>query len=124
MHSTENVGLQLQNRFGAIEVKASSKDGGVQNQVNLNDLAYTLQYGRKSFDHRLAIAAKTQEELIERLACFTDGKRLDAIATGQVKGDGAKDAFGGQKFHWHVVRPLGASSSGASNPPAPAYPGY
>lgn len=43
---------------------------------------------------------------------------------GEVKGDGAKDAFGGQKFHWHVVRPLGASSSGASNPPAPAYPGY
>ena len=35
---------------------------------------------------------------------------------GQVKGDGFRDAFGGQKFHWHVVRPAGASSSGPSTP--------
>jgi len=46
---------------------------------------------------------------------------------GQVKGDGFKDAFGGQKFRWHVVRPVGARSSGSTNPtPTPTYtvPGY
>jgi predicted lipoprotein with Yx(FWY)xxD motif len=44
---------------------------------------------------------------------------------GQLKGDNFHDAFGGRKFHWHVVRPVGASSSGASNPtPTPTYPGY
>jgi predicted lipoprotein with Yx(FWY)xxD motif len=46
---------------------------------------------------------------------------------GQVGGDGFKDAFSGQKFRWHVVRPVGTSSAGSSNPtPAttPSYPGY
>lgn len=44
---------------------------------------------------------------------------------GQVKGDGFRDEFGGRKFHWHVVRPVGASSSGASTPAStPSYPGY
>lgn len=44
---------------------------------------------------------------------------------GQVKGDGFKDAFGGRHFHWHVVRPGTASSSGASNPtPTYTVPGY
>jgi predicted lipoprotein with Yx(FWY)xxD motif len=48
-----------------------------------------------------------------------DGKLLYSFkldGQGQVKGDGFKDAFGGQKFHWHVVRPVGASSSSSSNP--------
>jgi predicted lipoprotein with Yx(FWY)xxD motif len=44
---------------------------------------------------------------------------------GDLKGDNFKDAFDGQTFHWHVVRPGGASSSGTSNPtPPPTYPGY
>jgi predicted lipoprotein with Yx(FWY)xxD motif len=46
---------------------------------------------------------------------------------GKVSGDGFKDAFGGQTFRWHVVRPVGASSSGSTNPtpsPTPTYPGY
>jgi predicted lipoprotein with Yx(FWY)xxD motif len=42
---------------------------------------------------------------------------------GKVGGDDFKDAFGGHKFTWHVVRPVGASSSPA---PAPTttMPGY
>jgi predicted lipoprotein with Yx(FWY)xxD motif len=30
---------------------------------------------------------------------------------GEVRGDGAHDAFGGQKFSWHVVRASGAATS-------------
>jgi predicted lipoprotein with Yx(FWY)xxD motif len=44
---------------------------------------------------------------------------------GKVTGDGFKDAFGGQKFTWHVVHPVGAkSSSGMPTPPPTTYPGY
>ncbi|HEU5477945.1 MAG TPA: hypothetical protein VFU64_09010 [Gaiellaceae bacterium] len=42
---------------------------------------------------------------------------------GQVKGDGFKDTFSGQKFRWHVVRPVGASSSGSTQP-TPSTPNY
>ena len=37
--------------------------------------------------------------------------------SGQLKGDGFKDAFDGQKFHWHVVRPVGGASSSSSSQP-------
>jgi predicted lipoprotein with Yx(FWY)xxD motif len=42
---------------------------------------------------------------------------------GKVTGDGFKDAFGGQKFTWHVVRPAGASSSAGTTAttPTPTY---
>jgi predicted lipoprotein with Yx(FWY)xxD motif len=46
---------------------------------------------------------------------------------GKVSGDGFKDAFGSQKFRWHVVHPVGTSSSGSTKPtppPTPTYPGY
>lgn len=56
-----------------------------QNPVNLNDAARTLQIGRKSFDYRMAIVARTKEELIEKLTCFVDGKRSDDVVTGHVK---------------------------------------
>ena len=57
-----------------------------QNRVDLNDAACTLQQGRKSFEHRLAIIARTKEELLERLTCFINGKRNDNIVAGQMKG--------------------------------------
>jgi predicted lipoprotein with Yx(FWY)xxD motif len=42
---------------------------------------------------------------------------------GKVTGDGFKDAFGSQKFTWHVARPAGAAvGSGAK--PAPTTPTY
>ena len=47
---------------------------------------------------------------------------------GKVTGDGFKDAFGSQKFTWHVVHPTGAAGgSGAKpTPTTPTYtiPGY
>jgi predicted lipoprotein with Yx(FWY)xxD motif len=41
---------------------------------------------------------------------------------GKATGDGFKDAFGGQKFTWHVARPLGVKGS-SSTTPAITYPG-
>lgn len=57
-----------------------------QNDVDLNDAAYTLQQGRKSFEYRLAIIARTKLEVFEKLACFIDGKKNQGIATGHAKG--------------------------------------
>lgn len=46
---------------------------------------------------------------------------------GKVTGDGFKDAFGGQKFTWHVARPVGAAGSASagatSTPPTYSHPG-
>jgi predicted lipoprotein with Yx(FWY)xxD motif len=41
---------------------------------------------------------------------------------GKVTGDDAMDAFGGQKFTWHVVHPVGATSSNPSPTPTTPYP--
>jgi acyl transferase domain-containing protein/tryptophanase/acyl carrier protein len=53
--------------------------------LNINDIAHTLQIGRKPFDHRLAIIAKTNEELVEKLGLYINDHKDDAIFTGQVK---------------------------------------
>src|SRR5262249_15679454 len=42
----------------------------------------TLQHGRKCFEHRLAIVAGTQEELVEKLSRFIDGKKIADLALG------------------------------------------
>jgi len=54
-------------------------------QQDVNDIAYTLQFGRKSFDCRLVVVAKTKEELAEKLSCFIEGKQDDNVLAGQVK---------------------------------------
>jgi predicted lipoprotein with Yx(FWY)xxD motif len=44
---------------------------------------------------------------------------------GKVTGDGFKDAFGGQKFTWHVAHPIASkSSSTTTTTPTTTYPGY
>jgi predicted lipoprotein with Yx(FWY)xxD motif len=45
---------------------------------------------------------------------------------GKVTGDGFKDAFGGQKFTWHVAHPTAAKSSSGTTTTTPTttYPGY
>jgi acyl transferase domain-containing protein/tryptophanase/acyl carrier protein/SAM-dependent methyltransferase len=52
----------------------------------LADVAYTLQIGRKSFDNRLAIMAKTRDELVEKLFGFVDGKEDEDTLTGHMNG--------------------------------------
>lgn len=54
-------------------------------QLDASDIAHTLRIGRKSFDYRLAIIAKTKEELVEKLTIYIEHKKDDTILIGQVK---------------------------------------
>jgi polyketide synthase PksN len=56
-----------------------------QSDKDLEDVAYTLQIGRKSFEHRLAIVARTKEELGEKLDCFVAGRKAEDVSSGHVK---------------------------------------
>jgi predicted lipoprotein with Yx(FWY)xxD motif len=50
-----------------------------------------------------------------------NGKPLYTFAEdqpGKVNGDGARDAFGGQQFSWHVVHANGSTSSPANSQPS------
>ena len=53
-------------------------------ELNLYDVAYTLQVGRESMEDRLAIIAKDTAELIEQLSAYYEGK-TDKIFTGNIK---------------------------------------
>lgn len=77
--------LSARNEDQLREMAARLADFLRQNRVNLNDAAYTLQQGRKSFEQRVAIIAKTQEELVEKLTRFVDGKKTEDVAAGHVK---------------------------------------
>ncbi|TXH64663.1 MAG: DUF2156 domain-containing protein, partial [Lysobacteraceae bacterium] len=55
-------------------------------QVELADIAHTLQVGRKSFEHRLAIVAKNRHELIDRLRAFASGEKQGQFVAGNAKG--------------------------------------
>jgi polyketide synthase PksN len=52
---------------------------------SLDEIAFTLQLGRKSFDHRVAILADSHERLIEKLQSFLAGTRDENILNGHVK---------------------------------------
>jgi len=54
------------------------------NRVAESDLAHTLQLGRKSFDHRVAVIARTNGELIEKLTCYIEEKKHDDVMPGHV----------------------------------------
>ena len=51
----------------------------------LDDIAFTLQIGRKSFDHRVAIIADSIEQLLNKLQNFLGGARDEHIVIGHVK---------------------------------------
>ncbi len=59
--------------------------------VGLRDVAFTLQFGRKSFEHRLAVVARTQAELVSRLGEVAQGKTGPHVLCG--RGSGA-DSWG------------------------------
>jgi polyketide synthase PksN len=52
---------------------------------SLDDIAFTLQVGRKSFDHRVALIADSRAQLLDRLQSFLAGTRDDRILVGHVK---------------------------------------
>ncbi|CAN7392939.1 SDR family NAD(P)-dependent oxidoreductase [Trinickia sp. LjRoot230] len=59
----------------AARLSAHLRRGGVA--PRLADVAYTLQNGRKPFDHRLVVVASDLTQLADRLTAFAEG-RIDA----------------------------------------------
>ncbi|SAL32952.1 polyketide synthase [Caballeronia udeis] len=51
----------------------------------LTDIAYTLQNGRKSFEHRMVVLARSQKELLAKLDVFLAGKSDPDVLTGHAK---------------------------------------
>ncbi|MEJ2691168.1 MAG: type I polyketide synthase, partial [Deltaproteobacteria bacterium] len=63
-------------------------------QAVLGDICYTANTGRSHFSHRLAIVAKSCEELRTRLGAFASGKVPSGVATGHnVETERLKTAF-------------------------------
>jgi acyl transferase domain-containing protein/NAD(P)-dependent dehydrogenase (short-subunit alcohol dehydrogenase family) len=58
-----------------------NREGG--RHVRLADMAYTLQIGRESFEHRLAIVARNKEELVAKLRAFLQGNQTDGLFVGR-----------------------------------------
>jgi polyketide synthase PksN len=54
-------------------------------RCSANDVAHTLQLGRKSFDHRLAVVATTLDELAGKLDAFMEGRTDPEIMAGRVQ---------------------------------------
>lgn len=49
------------------------------------DIAHTLSHGRKSFDFRVSVLAKTRAELAARLGDFIDGRASDDVLAGHIR---------------------------------------
>lgn len=56
-----------------------------RSQQSLNDIAFTLQNGRKSFEHRVAIIANSRSELRARLNSLIEGRKDADVLTGHAK---------------------------------------
>jgi polyketide synthase PksM len=56
----------------------------LKESLNLEDLAYTLQVGRETMDHRLAFRFDSREELINSLDAFANGVLTENIHTAYV----------------------------------------
>ncbi|WP_144408729.1 SDR family NAD(P)-dependent oxidoreductase [Chromobacterium vaccinii] len=54
-----------------------------RHDVDLADLAYTLQLGREEMDERLALAASTREEWIAGLEAYAGGREADGLLSGR-----------------------------------------
>jgi acyl transferase domain-containing protein/tryptophanase/acyl carrier protein len=72
---------EIQLRETAIRLAALLQES----QVELADVAYTLRAGRKSFDCRASIVAKTKTDLLEKLSHFIEGTKAEGVSSGHVK---------------------------------------
>ncbi len=66
----------------AARLLAHLRDGVAD--IRLDDIAFTLSQGRKSFDQRVALLARDLDELMDRLVAFLAGTPDDDVAVGQV----------------------------------------
>ena len=64
----------------------SEKLKSVSSQINLADLAYTLQVGREHMEERLGLIVESVRELIEKLGGFLEGREdMEDLYRGQVR---------------------------------------
>ncbi len=64
--------------------------------INMPDMAYTLQIGRPAMEHRLAVLAASREQLLSALEGYINGKLNSNVFTGS-KSNGSTAAFDGLK---------------------------
>lgn len=58
----------------------------IRPDINLNDLAYTLQVGREELEERLAVVASTIEALLEKLSAYCQGENnIEDLYQGNIK---------------------------------------
>jgi acyl transferase domain-containing protein/tryptophanase/acyl carrier protein len=79
-------------------------------ESGFDDIAFTLQNGRKSFEHRLAIVAKSRPELIEKLDRYLGGKQADDVMSGHAKNSEAMTRLLSRKEKEQFVTLLAQSS--------------
>lgn len=53
-------------------------------QTNIHDIAYTLQYGREAFEERLALVATAKDHLLQQLSAYLSGE-LTGVAAANTK---------------------------------------
>jgi glutamate-1-semialdehyde-2,1-aminomutase len=54
--------------------------------ISLADICFTASTGRSHFEHRVAIAADSHQQLIQRLQTFTQGQTPVGLARGHIRG--------------------------------------
>lgn len=52
---------------------------------DIENIAFTLQVGKKSFDERLAIVAASKQDLADKLDCFISGQSDEFVLVGNTK---------------------------------------
>jgi acyl transferase domain-containing protein/acyl carrier protein len=83
----------------ALEARARSlvsflTDPASSGEVSLHDIGYTTSLRRGHHDHRLAVVARSTEELVERLDAFVAGQTRPHMSSGRgVPGRAQKPAF-------------------------------
>lgn len=70
---------------GRVQRLLAALAGAESANLNLTDLAYTLQVGREAMEERLALIAGSLEELREKLTQFSNGKVVADLYYGRVK---------------------------------------
>jgi acyl transferase domain-containing protein/NAD(P)-dependent dehydrogenase (short-subunit alcohol dehydrogenase family)/acyl carrier protein/SAM-dependent methyltransferase/aryl carrier-like protein len=61
--------------------------------ARLCDVAFTLQVGREPMEERLALLADSKGALLSKLEAFLEGRQVEGLYRGKVKGSGRKQAL-------------------------------
>lgn len=69
-------------REAAMRLRGFLADGC---EYDADDVAHTLQLGRKSFEHRLVVIASSLDDLTEKLGAYIEGQCDEAVTSGSVK---------------------------------------